>query len=213
MPSISIPQALQRGFVMVYGLFFPFIIGIPLVFFWLSTVLPLPDFLLLLSVPLGMLAAWGWWSYRVPQWRLWALQHVDDIDTLHQRAVQTGIAWSYGSIFERTEIKSYTHTQQEAHLQLQYYLRCTQSLLPPSDEGYPSAAPIQTYHLVIEHLQSYLAAGVPIPAPLLDDLDRMLPSIAELCANTQAEQSWVNALVGTAYAARKYRRSAYHRPT
>jgi hypothetical protein len=95
---ISVNKAIGRGLIMVYGPFFPFVLGIPALVRALAMPLHLPDILSVLSVPIGIAVAWVWWSLQVPRWRIWALQHVDDIETLHQRAVQAGIEWSYGSV-------------------------------------------------------------------------------------------------------------------
>jgi hypothetical protein len=51
-------------------------------------------------------AAWLWWSYTVPKWRIWALQSVDDWPELEGQAIEAGLIWQRGSSFEKTEIKS-----------------------------------------------------------------------------------------------------------
>jgi hypothetical protein len=89
--------------------------------FWL----PIPELGKLLSLPIGVVAAWCWWSYQVPKWRLWALQYVADFDTLHHKAVAFGIEWPYGHFLAATEIKSPHQRRQEATLLLRYYLQRT----------------------------------------------------------------------------------------
>lgn len=53
----------------------------------------------------GIGVAWLWWSYTVPRWRQWAYLHVVDKERLQALAVATGLIWSKGSIFEKTEFK------------------------------------------------------------------------------------------------------------
>ena len=54
----------------------------------------------------GFCAAWLWWSLSVPRWRVWAYERVSDLAQLKQLAVQGGLTWPDGWIFEKTEIKS-----------------------------------------------------------------------------------------------------------
>ena len=49
---------------------------------------------------------WLWWSFALPQWRIWALRTVDNWPKLEGIAVMTGLAWPRGWIFEKTEFKS-----------------------------------------------------------------------------------------------------------
>ncbi len=61
----------------------------------------------------GFIVAWLWWPLSVPKWRLWAMQRVDDISELKERAVGAGLTWPDGHFFERTEIKSKEHELRE----------------------------------------------------------------------------------------------------
>jgi len=54
----------------------------------------------------GFCAAWLWWSLSVPKWRVWAYERVSDLAQLKLLAVQGGLTWPDGWIFEKTEIKS-----------------------------------------------------------------------------------------------------------
>ena len=58
-----------------------------------------------LSLITGSLLAWIWWSYTVPRWREWALDRGIDPDRLQKFAFRTGLTWSKGSLFERTEFR------------------------------------------------------------------------------------------------------------
>jgi hypothetical protein len=167
--SVSVNQAIGRGLATVYGPFFPLVFGIPAVILILATPLHLPGLLSLLSVPLGIAAAWVWWSYQVPHWRIWALERVDDIEALHQRAVQVGIEWPYGHFLERTEIKSHQQLLQELRLLLRYYLRRTQKIV----ENY-SGAHFDDLTQEIASVLSQVNAGQVIALSLFDLLEQSL---------------------------------------
>ena len=54
---------------------------------------------------LGFIAAWSWWSFMVPRWRIWAWERVADLRQLRMRAVRAGLIWPEGHFFERTEYR------------------------------------------------------------------------------------------------------------
>ena len=58
-----------------------------------------------LSLIIGSLLAWVWWSYTVTRWRDWALDRGINPDRLQRFAFRTGLTWSKGSLFERTEFR------------------------------------------------------------------------------------------------------------
>jgi hypothetical protein len=51
-------------------------------------------------------ASWLWWSVMLPRWRVWAIEHVDDLGELLLQAMSKQLMWAPGSFFERTEIQS-----------------------------------------------------------------------------------------------------------
>ena len=75
------------------------------------------DDLLLVVLPLSFAAAWGWWSFAVPRWRLWAYERVESTSEVHQKAVAAGLLWPRGSFLERTEIKSAGQRQRQEQLE------------------------------------------------------------------------------------------------
>jgi hypothetical protein len=52
----------------------------------------------------------------VPHWRIWALQNAENWFAVKRRAIQVGLIWPDGFIFERTEIKSPALRQMERTL-------------------------------------------------------------------------------------------------
>jgi hypothetical protein len=59
----------------------------------------------IVSVAIGALIGWIWWSFSVPRWRKWALQKGTPEDQLQKWAMITGLVWPKGSIFEKTEFR------------------------------------------------------------------------------------------------------------
>jgi hypothetical protein len=53
-------------------------------------------------------AGWLTWSLRVPKWRLWAYERIEDISSLKAAAIKDKIIWPDSSIFTRTEIAGAT---------------------------------------------------------------------------------------------------------
>jgi hypothetical protein len=63
----------------------------------------LPRLIAVLGVVLSIATAWLWWSLFVPIWRNW-LQHSNaPLEETLSLAVQRGLIWSKGSVFEKTE--------------------------------------------------------------------------------------------------------------
>lgn len=52
----------------------------------------------------------------IPKWRLWTYEGVADIPRLKAWAVNVGLTWLDGSVFNRTEIKSREHALREREL-------------------------------------------------------------------------------------------------
>jgi tetratricopeptide (TPR) repeat protein len=120
--TMSIARAIWVGLLWVNGPVMLLLIGVPTVGVLAMTRLPPADAgwkaaILLSSIVLGFTLAWLWWSVTVPKWRLWAYERVDDIPRLKARAVAVGLVWPDGHVFERTEIKTRAHAEQERALE------------------------------------------------------------------------------------------------
>jgi hypothetical protein len=109
--SISVNKAIIVGTVWVNGPVLPLIVGPALMVFISGAPYkgePSKAVLwgTLFAFILGFLAAWSWWSYMVPRWRVWAWTHVKNVRELRIRAVQAGVIWPKGHFFEKTEFRS-----------------------------------------------------------------------------------------------------------
>ncbi len=60
------------------------------------------------GVVVPWLAAWMWWSFNIPKWRIWAVAFTRDWPALEPQAIQAGLIWSertwLGSFCSKTEI-------------------------------------------------------------------------------------------------------------
>lgn len=65
-------------------------------FFVVDRLVPNPSFFVVLATFLANLAAaWLWWAWTIPKWRLWAYERVDDIDMLIRRSYDD-LQWPQG---------------------------------------------------------------------------------------------------------------------
>ena len=121
---ITVRQALRRGFFWVNGpvlliMFIPFALFVA-VFKWTAYLqshlspeaFSALNMVCLVFAPLGLPAAWLWWSVTIPKWKLWAYNRVDDLWALKIAAVRAGLIWPDGNIFAKTEICSKSVRQQ-----------------------------------------------------------------------------------------------------
>ena len=111
MKEISINRAIVVGTIWVNGPVLPLIAGPAMIVFVLGA--PYkgepPTAMLVgtgVAFVLGFIAAWSWWSYMVPRWRVWAWSRVRNLKGLRVRAVRAGLIWPEGHFFEKTELRS-----------------------------------------------------------------------------------------------------------
>jgi len=103
--STSSPSGLTAGKAVLVG---HLLVNVPVLVIMLGFILVGRIFASTLSfifLIIGFVLAWLWWSFAVPRWRRWALRNGAPADRLHKLAVATGLVWSKGSIFEKTEFK------------------------------------------------------------------------------------------------------------
>lgn len=101
MPTVTPKQAIIRGHrVVMYPVLIIMGLG------WLVSsrfrdVTPLAT----IAFPVAFAGAWLWWSYMVPRWRDWVIDHGLQPEDVQKYAQATGLIWRRGSIFERTEFR------------------------------------------------------------------------------------------------------------
>lgn len=55
---------------------------------------------------LAFIGSWLVWSVKVPKWRLWAYERVEDIQALKKAAIADQLIWPDDSVFTRSELAS-----------------------------------------------------------------------------------------------------------
>src|SRR5262245_49022892 len=95
--QIGVARAIWTGLFWVNGGVLLLLFG-PL--FLVARLMPQPGYWSLAALIGGFVAAWLWWSVAVPRWRLWAYERVRDLAALRRSAVDVGLTWPSGHIFE-----------------------------------------------------------------------------------------------------------------
>lgn len=100
---------INRGLLAVYGPVISFVITSTFITNWFTSTIfkfDISDFIVAIAFILSIFISWIWWSYKIVKWKLWAFAkiEVDDRYTLYERAIQVGLIWPRGSIFNKTEI-------------------------------------------------------------------------------------------------------------
>jgi hypothetical protein len=65
-------------------------------------------------------AAWLWWSFNVPKWRVWAMERTNDWRALENAAISAGLIWADvgpAKLFARTEIWSKENRKRRSELE------------------------------------------------------------------------------------------------
>lgn len=114
--KLTVTEVLKRGQIRinvpVVLIIFVGTLGTPL-----YSALFLPENLIiwasLAGLILGFGLAWAWWSYEIVKWRIWAYENTKKTDwnSLKQRAISQKLIWPDGSIFEKTEFRSWEEQQ------------------------------------------------------------------------------------------------------
>lgn len=108
--SPEVQAAVQKGYkdismVSLFLLIGPIIMGLVLGVFVMNES-DAGGVLMCVSMPLGFIMAWLWWSYSVPRWREWALKQTGvNADELQKAAEVATLVWPKGHFFEKTEFK------------------------------------------------------------------------------------------------------------
>lgn len=105
--EISVNKAINRGHLIVNIPVFTSMFGIPALALYLSSKNLIPKWGIGIGFVLGFLIAWLVWSFMITKWRIWAFKNVRNVHELKKRAVQEKLIWNDGSIFEKTEIKTF----------------------------------------------------------------------------------------------------------
>jgi hypothetical protein len=106
----SINNVLMNGQLQVNIPVLFLLIGMPLSFFYIPLFFDSIEgsqILVLMGAVIGFISAWSWWSYKIVKWRIWAFDNIrkEEWVELKEKAIERGLIWKDGSLFERTEIR------------------------------------------------------------------------------------------------------------
>jgi len=108
---ITVNKAILRGHLTVTLPVLLILIGLPFLYSYLENVKFISVILKHILIVLSFFLAWAYWSFFIVKWKLWAYKNVSELDELKLIAIQQGLIWRDGSIFEKTEIKTKTEKQ------------------------------------------------------------------------------------------------------
>ena len=99
---ISVGRALLVGVSFVNGPVMLLLFGTPAVFFGLGELGISPHKFAWMFVATffgGVVAAWTWWPFSAPRWRVWDRERVTAIDDLNKQAVAVGLTSPHNHVF------------------------------------------------------------------------------------------------------------------
>ncbi|MGB3607198.1 hypothetical protein [Psychroserpens sp.] len=103
---ISVNKAINYGQFMVNLPVLLFLVGTPLIVFYLVNIFDFPQWLGIIGFFLGIILSWFAWSILITKWRIWAFSSVNNVHELRRKAIQKKLIWKTGTIFEKTEYRS-----------------------------------------------------------------------------------------------------------
>ena len=104
--QITVNKAIKKGHWMInYPILGIMIIGFGLTIY-VSTIFKNGWTSILIGFILTFCVMWLWWSVMITKWRIWAFTFCRNVHELKRRAINQGLIWRDGSIFEKTEIRS-----------------------------------------------------------------------------------------------------------
>lgn len=100
---------INKGLLTVYGPLVSFVVACGFIAYWIASIIlksNIVDFIVMIAVLISILVGWIWWSYKIVKWKYWAFSKLDLNDSyeLYSKAIEVGLIWPTGSIFNKTEI-------------------------------------------------------------------------------------------------------------
>lgn len=106
---MNISKIINRGLITVYGPLISFVMVCSFASYWIASDLLKSDIvniIVAITLFISILVGWTWWSYKIVKWKYWAFSQltVEDSYELYSKAIEVGLIWPTGSIFNKTEI-------------------------------------------------------------------------------------------------------------
>ena len=106
---MNLSKLINKGLITVYGPLVSFVIICGFTANWFtSNILKLEkaDYIVAITVFLAICIGWIWWSFKIVKWKYWAFSKltIDESYELYIKAIESGLIWKTGSMFNKTEI-------------------------------------------------------------------------------------------------------------
>ena len=106
---MNLNKLINKGLLTVYGPLVSFVVICVFIAHWVAKNIlhaEKVDFIVLVSLFVAIGIGWIWWSYKIVKWKCWAFSQVGITESrkLYQKALEVGLIWPVGSVFNKTEI-------------------------------------------------------------------------------------------------------------
>ena len=106
---MNLKSLINKGLISVYGPLATFVISSTLIAYWISKdILKLEkaDIITTAFLFAFIFIGWIWWSYKIVKWKCFAFSKltIDESYELFSKAIDVGLIWPNGSVFNKTEI-------------------------------------------------------------------------------------------------------------
>jgi hypothetical protein len=108
---MDLSKLINKGLIMVYGPLLIFVISSTVITHWITKdilKLEFTDIITTAFLFVFIIIDWIWWSYKIVKWKCFAFSKltIDEGYELYSKAIDVGLIWPTGSIFNKTEIWS-----------------------------------------------------------------------------------------------------------
>ncbi|MDB9911319.1 hypothetical protein OAD14_00550 [Flavobacteriaceae bacterium] len=106
---MNLGKLINKGLITVYGPLMTFVISSTLITYWITKdilKLQTADIITTVFLFVFIFIGWIWWSYKIVKWKYFAFSKltIDESYELYSKAIDVGLIWPTGSIFNKTEI-------------------------------------------------------------------------------------------------------------
>ena len=106
---MNLSRLIKKGLISVYAPLVSFVVICGFIANWIATDIlksDIVDFIIMTTVFISIAIGWTWWSYKIVKWKYFAFSKltVDESYDLYTKAIESGLIWPTGSIFNKTEI-------------------------------------------------------------------------------------------------------------
>ncbi|MEP1488112.1 MAG: hypothetical protein ABJK28_06765 [Algibacter sp.] len=108
---MSVKRLINRGLFVVYLPLVLLVVFVVTVTHWLAENnfdSNVSQIIAAISLMIAILIGWFWWSYKIVKWKYWAFSQLNFEESikLYTKAIETGLIWPTGSVFNKTEFWS-----------------------------------------------------------------------------------------------------------